>query len=171
MLAGAWCPKCTPHRRARRAGALNRGAASPRRHCERRHKQGHALSHPACCYSWSFCMPTPAVQPKHTGATRRVATCWLTCTIKHRPLLRCEVVLRVICINRLHHCARCTSWARHTGRATSRDNLFSLPRSPEQLVSPTTSSLKQRGQLLMARGSNVLGLATVRVQAAAGAAR
>ena len=57
----------------------------------------------------------------------------------------------------------------HTGRATSRDNLFSLPRSPEQLVPPTTSSLQQRGQLLMARGNKVLGLATVSVQAAAGA--
>ena len=108
---------------------------------------------------------------KHTGATRRVAKCWLTCTTKRRPLLRCEVVLRVIWINRLHHCARCASWARHTGRATSRDNLFSLPRSPEQLVPPTTSSLQQRGQLLMARDNKVLGLAAVSVQAAAGAAR
>jgi len=108
---------------------------------------------------------------KHTGATRRVAKCWLTCTTKRRPLLRCEVVLRVIWINRLHHCARCTSWARHTGRATSRGNLFSLPRSPEQLVPPTTSSVQQRGQLLMARDSKVLGLAAVSVQAAAGAAR
>ena len=68
-------------------------------------------------------------------------------------------------------CTVHTSWARHTGRATSRDSLFSLPRSPEQLVPPTTSPLQQRGHLLMARDNKVLGLATVSVQAAAGAAR
>ena len=41
----------------------------------------------------------------------------------------------------------------------------------EQLVPPTTSSLQQRRQLLTARGKKGLGLATVSVQAAAGAAR